>query len=490
MDFCKKLTAVMTVLCMLILVLPFSADAELTDGSITLMCRTEDTILAGMEWKIYKVAERNPYLDQIMNAYQQGNYAEDPTAAKPNTYRTVGDFEGSPVMLDNDKMVLATAAVTLENEAILRHYTPLATAYTDETGEVNFENLREGLYLLSGKRIKINDKTYVPTAMMVEVMDNEEFSHYNIDAFPKVELRTLAGKETVYSVRKIWQNDEYYLWDRSTQIIVNVYKDGEFFDKAILNEENNWTASWEGKDDCEWRVEEVEIPAKYTVVYLSDETQFVVENTYNPWYDSSSANDEWGWAVTTTTPSTTTTAEKVESKSTTTTKNGGSGHSTTAETLTSTSSNSKESGKLTETGKTTTKTGSETIPKNTTNSNSESFSEHSGNSSETQTTTVTTVTTTKPSGNGNGSGGNGSGSSSNSGGSSGNGNGSGSNSSSGGGFSGGNSGKSGGSSSGNNSSISKLPQTGQLWLPVPFLALGGIIFLMIGWKTRRQEEQE
>ena len=479
MKFWKKLTAIMTVFCMVVLLLPCAAGAELTDGSITLMCRTEDTILSGMEWKIYKVAERNPYLDQIMNAYQQGNFSEnDPTAAKPNIYRTVGDFKGSPVMLDNDKMVLATAAVTLENEAILRHYTPLATAYVDETGEVNFENLREGLYLLSGKRIKINDKTYVPTAMMVEVMDNEKFSHYNIDAFPKVELRTLAGKETVYSVRKIWQNDEYYLWDRSAQIIVNVYKDGEFFDKAILSEENNWTASWEGKDDCEWRVEEVEIPAKYTVVYLSDETQFVVENTYNPWYDSSSANDEWGWAVTTTTPSTTTTAEKVESKSTTTTKNGGSGHSTTAETLTSkesgkTSGKTTETGKLTETGKTTTKTGSETIPKNTT---SESFSGHSGNSSETQTTTVTTVTTTKPSGNG-------SGSSSNSGGSSGNGSGS----SSGGGFSGGNS---SGGSSGNSSLISKLPQTGQLWWPVPFLALDGIIFLMIGWKTRRQEEQE
>lgn len=56
----------------------------------------------------------------------------------------------------------------------------------------------------------------------------------------------------------------------------------------------------------------------------------------------------------------------------------------------------------------------------------------------------------------------------------------------GGGFGGGNS----GGFPGGNSLISKLPQTGQLWWPVPFLALDGIIFLMIGWKTRRQEEQE
>ena len=63
-----------------------------------------------------------------------------------------------------------------------------------------------------------------------------------------------------------------------------IFSNGELYDTVKLNEENNRTKTWYATDDAEWRVEEVEIPAKYTVVYLADETQFVVENTYNPWY--------------------------------------------------------------------------------------------------------------------------------------------------------------------------------------------------------------
>ena len=416
LDRCISIFAIFCLFCLM----PITAFAA-ENGSVTLICRTDETTLIGMQWDLYKVAVRNPYLDQLEQYFS----ADNPTVEQPNVYRTIGQFEGSPVMLnDTTPTAMAVAAVTLENEAILRKYQPQATAYAGIDGEVNFENLDEGLYLLSGKRMKIGDKTYIPTAMLVEIMDDSEHNNYRIDAFPKMQLRTLAGEDTLFTVRKVWQNDDYFLEDRSAYIVVNVYKNGELYDTATLNEENNWTKTWYATDDAEWRVEEVEIPAKYTVVYLANETQFVVENTYNPWYDSSSSNEEWQWAVTTTTPETTTM------------KNSDSGHFTTAETLTS-----KETGKMTSADSENT-----TVPKST----SSNFSE---NSSESQTTTVTTFTAT------NGFGG---------------------------GFGGGNS----GGFPGGNSLISKLPQTGQLWWPVPFLALDGIIFLMIGWKTRRQEEQE
>ena len=32
----------------------------------------------------------------------------------------------------------------------------------------------------------------------------------------------------------------------------------------------------------------------------------------------------------------------------------------------------------------------------------------------------------------------------------------------------------------------KLPQTGQLWWPVPILAIAGMLFLMFGWYRRRR----
>ena len=36
--------------------------------------------------------------------------------------------------------------------------------------------------------------------------------------------------------------------------------------------------------------------------------------------------------------------------------------------------------------------------------------------------------------------------------------------------------------------LADLPQTGQLWWPVPFLALGGMFFLLIGALRRRGDE--
>ncbi|HAP78795.1 MAG TPA: hypothetical protein DCQ78_01135, partial [Ruminococcus sp.] len=40
------------------------------------------------------------------------------------------------------------------------------------------------------------------------------------------------------------------------------------------------------------------------------------------------------------------------------------------------------------------------------------------------------------------------------------------------------------------SSSGKLPQTGQLWWPVPLLAGGGILFIAIGLRIRSRKENE
>ncbi|MDO4324246.1 MAG: SpaA isopeptide-forming pilin-related protein [Lachnospiraceae bacterium] len=40
------------------------------------------------------------------------------------------------------------------------------------------------------------------------------------------------------------------------------------------------------------------------------------------------------------------------------------------------------------------------------------------------------------------------------------------------------------SSSGSGSSAGRLPQTGQLWWPVPVLAFAGLLFVMLGWHRR------
>lgn len=425
--FCKRLAAVFCAFCCMLLSLPagvLSAFAAGNDrGSITITCRTEDTMLVGMQWDLFLVAYRNENYYDLIKEYQQAVEEAKTYGApieQPNIYRTVGQFKGTPVLLnDKENDAWTAAAITLENEASVKKYKPDRTVFSGTDGEVFFDDVPQGLYLLSGKRLTIGDTTYIPTPMLVEIVKDDYLNDLHFNSLPKMTLRTRAGADSRYTVKKVWQKDAGYAFDRSLYITVVVYKNGEYLETATLDESNNWQMTWYGEADAEWRVQEVDIPDKYTVIYKSNETQFVIENTYNPWYDSSSDNEDW--TPGTTTPETSTTI------ATETTAD----FATTAETTSFDDSN-------------------------TTDVNTSTTGDDSS------TSTVVTSTT------GSGSGGGG---------------GSGSGSGSGGGSGGGGGGSGSGSGGGG-----KLPQTGQLWWPVPFLGLGGIVFIMIGWRLQHREE--
>lgn len=406
MLYFKRLAAVFCAVCCVLLSIsavsmPVRADQD-NLGSITITCQVDELLLSGMQWNLYLVAIRNEnyylynaeYLKKLAEAYQG-----KPSVEQPNAYQTVGQFKGTPVMLkDLSTASMADAAVTLENEAIVKQYTPDATVYSDTQGQVLFRYLPQGLYLLSGKRLDQNGVTIVPSPMLVEIIQDSEHNNLHVTPSPKLLRRSLSSEDSRHTVRKIWQNDKGYELKRNPVITVNIYKNGELYDHAELSEANGWEKSWYGEDDAEWRVEEVVIPKDYTVVYLANETQYVIENTYNPWYDSSSSNDDW--------------------------------RSDTDE---------PETSSVESTG-TTANTDSDTT---TADANSGT----TGNASSGSGTTTRTAA-------------------------------------------GGGGGPAGGSGNpGGAGTIEKLPQTGQLWWPVPLLCLGGIVFVMIGWQLVRREEQ-
>lgn len=412
--FCRRLAAVFCAFCCMLLSFPAATLSALADGddpgTITITCRTEDTILVGMQWDLFLVAYRNENYYDLIKEYEQA-VAEaktyGATIEQPNIYRTVGQFKGTPVILnDKEKDAWTAAAATLENEAVVKKYKPDKTVFSGINGEVFFDDVPQGLYLLSGKRLTIGDTTYIPAPMLVEIVQDDYLDDLHFNSLPKMTLRTLAEGDSRYTVRKVWQKDTGYEFDRSMYITVIVYMNGEYHDTATLDESNHWEMTWYGESNAEWRVQEVDIPDDYTVIYKSNETQFVIENTYNPWYDSSSDNEDW--TPGTTTPETTTTI-------------------------------------VTET---TALYQTDTTPSSTDDNSTNDVQFSTTKDSSTQTVTTTT------SGSGSGSGGPGGG---------------------------------GGSGSGGGGG-GKLPQTGQLWWPVPFLGLGGIVFIMIGWRLQHREE--
>lgn len=401
----QKTGAVLAALCCMLagLCLPSALAAGDATGSVSFVCQADEIKLAGMQWDLYLVAARNENYYEYAEVYAQAVRAalpEPPNISEPNVYRTVGQFAGTAVMLkDLSDPSMKDAAGTLENEAIVRQYTPDRTVYADENGAVVFEGLAQGLYLLSGKRLERDTVTIVPAPILVEIVQDAYHNNLQIEPEPKMQSRSRSDGDSAHTVRKVWEEDDGYEPDRSAFITVNIYMDSVLYDTAVLNEENDWKMTWYGEFDAEWRVEEVEVPEHYTVVYQSNETQFLIRNTFNPWYDSSSSNEEWR--------------------------------------------------------------GQDDSEETTVTDSTETTAEHSGTTSasdDTRTTTASDATGTTTSTTVKGGGGSSSG---------------------------------GGSASGGGAggSTVKLPQTGQLWWPIPILCLCGIAFITVGGELLRREEQ-
>jgi hypothetical protein len=167
---------------------------------------------------------------------------------------------------------------------------PVAEGVTDEDGRVKFAGLETGLYLLTGDKAKANGKEYTPvdTLITLPYAEGSEGFEYNPEIFPKEVSVPFTASETPeqpttepyqLKVQKIW-NDTGYETLRPESVTVVLLKDGEDYDKVVLNKENNWRYIWSGLDEnATWKLYEEDIPTNYTVTCVLDEDTFIVTNT-------------------------------------------------------------------------------------------------------------------------------------------------------------------------------------------------------------------
>ena len=329
---------------------------------------------------------------------------------------------------------IRSAANVLEGYAMAYHHVPIDSGYTDENGDVTFSGLETGLYLASGKKMKYGNYGYRPSPVLVEVIEGLDQQ----TIFPKFyQTSVFAEINTSYEVRKVWvdNNDAYDM--RPVDITVDIYKDGEYFDTVVLNEEKNWEYRWVYNDPLvTWQVIERKIPRKYVVSVDYNSKQYLIKNSYNPDIAIDWDDDEWWVETTTATATDIVTTENTQTTAVTTANNAGDKNTTTTdfdgddERITSTSATAVTTNNL----------------DNSTDTQTTSSDSAVSNYTDTNTTTVSSVTTVVTTIVG------------------------------------------GGGDSGGGSGGGGLPQTGQLWWPVIPLSLGGILFIFIGIKLKPQKE--
>ena len=234
----------------------FAADPEQT-GSIRLNYSAVDNA----EFKVYRAGEITDNWEFVLT----------------------GAFQDIPADLnDLDTEAMTELSETLAAYAAADGIEPDYSGRTDENGQVVFEGLTKGLYLIIGESVIWDGMRYdpVPFLLTVPSQDAEGAWNYQTEADVKYETSVPEKEETEYKVVKYWVGDGSGN-ARPVQITVDILRDGVLYDTQTLNAENNWSYSWTAEDNGSvWQVVEREIPDHYTVKVEKNKTMFLLTNTY------------------------------------------------------------------------------------------------------------------------------------------------------------------------------------------------------------------
>lgn len=251
----KRLASLVTAVLLIFAVfLPLSASAADDKVSLTLICKKGDTILTGMNWRLYYVGQR-----------------------LGSGYTLEGDFSDYSVTMEAaNQDSMNKAALTLENYAIVDQIKPINKGQIDENGYLVFPALKSGLYMVSGDVFNIEEVFYKPAVALVEIDTTNDENNVDFVVYPKVKFVLLSEINLNNTVKKIWKDNK----KTHDAVTIEIYKNAELFNVVNLSEENKWTYSWKAIDAAEWRVKESIVPKDYEVAYKSDNGNHAVENTF------------------------------------------------------------------------------------------------------------------------------------------------------------------------------------------------------------------
>ena len=157
---------------------------------------------------------------------------------------------------------------------------------TDDQGQIRFDNLERGIYLMSGETSVQGSTTYTPTPSLIVVPRLEGESDVAVSV--KYESHNSPSTGTIKrSVFKVW-NDAGNAENRPHAVTVDLLCNGERYDTVTLTAEKFWRHTWydlpAGKV---WAVVERELE-DYTVVVERKGITFVITNT---WQDNLDPDD-------------------------------------------------------------------------------------------------------------------------------------------------------------------------------------------------------
>ena len=161
----------------------------------------------------------------------------------------------------------------------------VVNADTDaETGQVKFEDLTVGVYLVVPAGIKDGSYTYTTPYYLAALpgLNSDDTWSYDLTVDNKFERSYQGGGGGTTTINrnvlKRWENAEGV--EQPDSVTVQLLRDGEVYDEVELNDGNDWRHSWTRLSrNYDWTLVEVDVPSDYSVSIEEDGNTFVVTNT-------------------------------------------------------------------------------------------------------------------------------------------------------------------------------------------------------------------
>lgn len=230
--------------------------------SLTLKYTKENKIFSDLEIKIYRIATFTDDLE----------------------FKADAPFDSYPVRINGVTSqtewneVASTLRGYIEADGII----PYRVQKTDADGNVEFNDLDTGLYLIGGLSVNADgtNYTFYDSMMVLPSKDGDSYV-YDVTAKPKSTQSEPSTQEKTYTVLKLWQ-DEGHTDKRPASVTVDIVKNGQLEETVTLSSANNWTYSFTLSDpNASISVVERKVAKDYTVKVTEKDSSFIIINTWN-----------------------------------------------------------------------------------------------------------------------------------------------------------------------------------------------------------------
>lgn len=226
--------------------------------------------------------ENTMLADVPVRLYQVGSVSADAQYTLTELFQPTG-IELNDIQMTDEWDVIRS---TLEAQILADQIKPDFTAKSNQSGQVSFQSLVAGLYLVVTEAVVKDGLQYgfSSTLIALPTVDENGEWKYEVTVEPKAEVIPPLGpneqeQNCEFKVVKLWK-DEGNQNKRPRNITVEIFCDGKSYQIITLSERTNWSYGWTAAaDGTDWMVVERDVPDGYTVTVEERNTTFVVTNT-------------------------------------------------------------------------------------------------------------------------------------------------------------------------------------------------------------------